>query len=216
MDGGHVCHAYEGARALKSALREESFDLLLLDWNLPESSGLELLDWARQNLNPCPPVIIVTNRTDSDDIVTALHAGADDYIVKPYDRNVLLARIEALLRRSYPGPAVEDRETISGVTFDHIHRIVTRNGRKVPLAAKQFGVALTFFRNIGRPLSRAYLLEAVWGRNPDLPSRTLDVHVSKVRTLLDLRPEAGFRLLPVHGFGYRLEAMAFSTSEEAQ
>lgn len=212
---GHSCSSFATSRALTTALRQESFDLLLLDWNMPDFDGLQLLGWAREHLKPCPPVIMVTSRTEPTDIVTALQAGADDYIVKPFDPNVLLARVSALVRRAYPAsPKVEGKEVLFGATFDTSLCSVNLHGRDVVLTSKEFGLALALFRNMHRAMSRTHLLETVWGRNPDLPTRTLDVHVSRLRTRLGLRPEEGFRLTPVHSFGYRLEVMEPSSETE--
>jgi DNA-binding response OmpR family regulator len=207
-EAGHGCHSFATSRALTTALRQESFDLLLLDWNMPDFDGLELLAWARQQLDPCPPVIMVTSRTEPADIVRALQSGADDYVVKPFNPAVLIARVTALLRRSYPETVEAGGiEELFGATFDPAHCSVRIHGRDVVLTAKEFGLALILFRNMHRAMSRTHLLEAVWGRNPDLPTRTLDVHVSRLRGRLGLRPEQGFRLTPVHSFGYRLEVM---------
>lgn len=203
---GHHVRAFPTSRALTVSLRQESYDLLLLDWNMPDYSGLQLLGWATQNLDPCPPVMMVTSRTEPEDIVAALEAGADDYIVKPFEPSVFMARVAALLRRSYQAePPVGGKEELFGATFDHGQGTVAVNGATVDVTTKEFGLALIFFRNPNRAMSRTHLLEAVWGRNPDLPTRTLDVHVSRLRARLGLRPENGFRLSPVHSFGYRLE-----------
>ncbi len=211
---GHACHSFPTSRALTTALRQESFDLLLLDWNLPDFSGLQLLSWARVNLDPCPPVIMVTCRIDNADIVAALEAGADDYVVKPVDPSVLAARVGALLRRTYPvAVPVSGKEELWGAVFDHSALTVRISGDEVTLTTKEFGLALALFRNMHRAMSRTHLLEAVWGRNPDLPTRTLDVHVSRLRARLSLRPERGYRLMPVHSFGYRLETMDMASVE---
>lgn len=214
---GHFCHAFANSRALITSLRQDSYDLLLLDWNLPDISGIDLLGWARENLNPCPPVIMITSRTDDADMVAALEAGADDYVIKPFEPRVLVARIEALLRRSYtqeqPPVGVEEH---CGVAFDHATSSVHILGEEVVLTAKEFGLALTLFRNMHRAMSRMHLLEAVWGRNPELPTRTLDVHVSRLRTRLGLRPERGFRLAPVYSYGYRLEVVDQQSNAEEE
>lgn len=214
---GHSCHPFPTVTALRTALRRESFDLLLLDWNLPDSSGLELLRWAQEHLNPCPPVIMVTSRNDAQDIVGALEAGADDYIVKPCDPEVLAARIGALLRRAYATPATPDKqETLWDLTFHHDRQAVTVRSEDVTLTAKEFNLALLLFRNMDRPMSRAHLFETVWGRSSDIQTRTLDVHISKIRSRLGLRPENGFRLLPVHSFGYRLEKTVSDPVQSAE
>ena len=99
-DAGHTCFEYHQGEALRRALRRESFDLLVMDWELPDVSGVELLAWARDNLNPSPPVIMLTGRTGYTDIVKGLDTGADDYVTKPFSSRELIARIRAILRRA--------------------------------------------------------------------------------------------------------------------
>lgn len=203
--GGHGTHHYPDCRSIKVALRQESFDLLLLDWQLPDGDGVDVLQWARQTLKPSPPVIMVTSRADDAAVIRALEAGADDYVVKPIVPAVLLARVGALLRRTYVIPAkVGGLESHFGVTFDHDQCVATIGGENITLTTKEFGLALNLFRNMHRALSRTHLLEAVWGRNPDLPTRTLDVHISRLRQRLALA-DNGFKLTSVQSFGYRLE-----------
>jgi len=130
---------------------------------------------------------------------------------------VLTARIKALLRRSYAEePSAMGREELHGVVFDHSSCTVHLHGEDHPLTAKEFALAVLLFRNAHRAMSRTHLLEAVWGRNPDLQTRTLDVHVSRLRTRLGLRPERGFRLTPVYNYGYRLEAVDPATAGTPQ
>lgn len=200
---GHDPRPEKDGRQMLRRLRQESFDLLLLDWQVPEVSGLEVLAWARANLNPCPPAIMVTTRDQTSDIVSALEIGADDYIGKPFEPSILVARVEAVLRRAYGPRSQADRETIAGAVLDHKARTICLNGTSVVLTAKEFELATILLRNINRPLSRAHLLETVWGNAPDLATRTLDTHISKIRSKLPLEPN--LRLVPIHGFGYRLE-----------
>ncbi|MFC3712135.1 response regulator transcription factor [Sphingoaurantiacus capsulatus] len=202
---GHDCHIVVTGSSMLVRLRQESFDLLLLDWNVPGATGLEVLQWAQEHLDPCPPAIMITLRDAETDIVAALDAGADDYITKPFQPAVARARVDAVLRRRYPAPVAASTEELSGLTFDHRDQSVKIGAETVTLTAKEFALAAMLMRNTQRPLSRAHLLEAVWGRNPDLPTRTLDAHISKIRTKLHLTPEKGFRLVPVYSFGYRLE-----------
>lgn len=206
---GHNCVSFATGPALLAKLRQETFDLLILDWNVPGNvSGLDVTSWARGHLVPPPPILMVTARSDAEDIVAGLNAGADDFLVKPIDPSVLLARVHAVLRRAYPPELEIKPETFGSVTFDPLHQVVSVDGEQVQLTAKEYDLALVFFRNMHRALGRSYLLETVWGRNPDLATRTLDAHVSKVRTKLGLRPERGFKLAPVYSYGYRLERVS--------
>lgn len=198
---------FSRANALISALRRDTFDLLIVDWQLPDRSGLEVLAWARMNLDPTPPMLLVTSRADDEDVVAGLNAGADDYLSKPVSPQVLTARVKALLRRAYAPAASMGTETHAGVAFDASTETATRNGEAVVLTAKEFALARLLFRNLNRALSRAYIVEAIWGAEPTLTSRSLDMHVSRVRTKLGLRPENGFHLKPVYSYGYRLERL---------
>lgn len=210
---GHSSLSFSTMAALQTALQRESFDLLLLDWNVPDGTGLAVLRWAQEHLTPCPPVIMITSRSDPDDIVGALQAGADDYAIKPCQPGVLAARIEALLRRSYPAESASaKRLTLCGADFYRDSNTVSLNDQTISLTAKEFELALILFRNVGRPMSRAHLLKEIWNQNLDAQTRTLDVHISKIRNRLGLRPEHGFRLLPVHSFGYRLEIILPGTA----
>ncbi|RYG03986.1 MAG: response regulator transcription factor [Caulobacteraceae bacterium] len=214
-DEGHVCWSFRAARPLISALRQETFDLLVLDWNLPDLTGVEVINWVRQNLEPPPPMLLLTARSAEEDVVAGLDAGADDYIVKPVQPAVLVARVNALLRRTYPAQGSGPIEQFADFSFNVPAKTVTINEEVVNLTAKEFTLALLLFRNTHRALSRSHILEAVWGRNPDLPTRTLDMHVSRVRTKLRLRPEHGFRLAPVYSYGYRLERLVDEAEEYA-
>jgi len=135
-------------------------------------------------------------------------------VVKPLSPPVLLARVQALLRRSFP-PAGEG-EAFGPYVFDPATETVTCAGEVQPVTSKEFKLGLLLFRNLQRPLSRDYLVQHVWGHRPDLESRTLDAHVSKLRSKLSLRPANGFRLVTVYGFGYRLETCLPQPVEELQ
>jgi len=203
----YACAEFANGRQIVRALKMETFDLLLLDWNMPEQSGIDVIRWARSNLDPCPPIIIMTSRTDSNDIVLALEAGADDYIVKPEKEDVILARIRSTLRRAMPQAVAARIQTYGDFTFDRSTNTVVAFGEAVALRPKEFTLAELFAKNSHRPLSRGYILQAVWNSVADLPTRTLDMHVSRVRTKLKLNPENGYRLQTVFGYGYRLEKL---------
>jgi DNA-binding response OmpR family regulator len=206
-DAGYSCYQFLTAEHFINLSRRENFDLLIVDWGLPGLSGLQLTSWVRQNLGEQLPILMLTCRADASDIVEGLNTGADDYIVKPLQPGVLMARIRALLRRAWAQPAGGQTVAIDGFLFDSAAETVTVDGETVILTSKEFGLALLMFQNQHRALSRGYMLEAVWGRNPDLPTRTLDMHVSRIRAKLGLRPERGYRLAPVYSYCYRLERL---------
>lgn len=214
QDLGYRAVLFSRAQALISALRKDTFDLLIVDWNLPDRSGLEVLAWARTNLRPPPPMLLVTSRSEDDDIVAGLNAGADDYLPKPLSPPVLAARISALMRRVYAQPSAPGAEVHADTLFDESAGAVVRDGQTVVLTAKEFALALLLFRNLHRALSRTYILETVWGNEPNLNSRSLDMHISRIRTKLNLRPEQGFRLTPIYSYGYRLERIGATDQVE--
>lgn len=204
---GHLCHAFQSGKEMLAQLRRESYDMLVIDWQVPDLDGTEIVRWAREKLPPNLPVLFMTSRSGEDDIVEGLAAGADDYMIKPIRRGELVARVQALLRRAYPNQNAAEQIAFGNYVFDARTNRLTIDSQPVELTQKEFDLALLFFRNLGRPLSRAYILEAVWSRDIDIPSRTMDTHVSRVRSKLQLRPENGFRLAPVYSYGYRLEQL---------
>jgi two-component system, OmpR family, response regulator RegX3 len=205
-EAGHDCQCYSSGKSLIVAAGRESFDLFVLDWQVPDLSGEEVLRWVRQHVATPVPVMFVTNRDSETDIVSALEQGADEYMKKPISRPELLARIGALLRRAYPQKNAESL-TVDAYSFDLKHQSLSMGGSLVELTQKEFDLALFLFQNLGRLLSRGHILGAVWGRAVEIPSRTMDTHVSRIRTKLNLRPESGFKLTPVYNYGYRLEQL---------
>ena len=153
------------------------------------------------------PMMFITNSSAEDDIVAGVSAGADDYMIKPLRRGELVARVQALLRRAYPTQNGAEQLQFGPYIFETRPGRLSMDGAVIEVTHKEFYLALLFFRNIGRPLSRAYIHEAVWIRETAVPSRTMDTHVSRVRNKLQLRPENGFRLVPVYSYGYRLEKL---------
>jgi DNA-binding response OmpR family regulator len=205
---GHSCHAFATGPALVRELRSQTFDLLVLDWNVPEMSGEEVLRWVRKSLSEHVPVLFMTSRSFETDIAMILNAGADDYIVKPVSAEILLARVKSLLRRTYQSNHSSTTEVFDEIAFDLKSRVVLVRGAPVTLMQKQFELALLLFQHMSRPLSRSYIRDVVWKQATDVPSRTIDTHVSSLRAKLGLRPENGYRLSPVYGYGYRLERIS--------
>jgi DNA-binding response OmpR family regulator len=205
---GHVAVSYSDGNLLSQALVRETFDLLILDWNIPGKDGLATLQWMKTAMAERPPVIMMTNRSAKKDISDALNAGADDYITKPEDRSVVAARINAMLRRSAGSGAFDAEATYGKYHLNRIDQTVMINSQAVALTAKEFELADLFFRNADRTLSRNYIMETIWRTTAALATRTLDMHISRVRSKLDLQPENGFRIFTVFGYGYRLETIA--------
>jgi DNA-binding response OmpR family regulator len=202
-EGNHGCNVFPtGARFLQGLVRD-SFDLLILDWMLPDLTGLEVLRRLRER-GLALPVLFVTSREDEEDIVAALVAGADDYLVKPIRPRELLARLDALARRAGNLPD-EKRIVAPPYRFELDAGEAWLGDERIVLNERQFALAAFLFRHPGRLLSRVHLMEAVWGVGTQVQSRTLDVHVSQLRGALRLTSENGWRLASIYGHGYRLE-----------
>lgn len=205
---GHSCHHHGHAQSFLSNLRRESYDLLILDWELPESSGIEVLNWVRDHFDWPIPVLFVTNRDNEQDIVQALEQGADDYMVKPPSRQVTLARIGALARRGKQARNENSALEYGRYRFDQAAEQLQLDNRPIALTDKEYQLARLLFDNAGRLLSRDHILESVWGFGPGLATRTVDTHVSRLRRKLNLTAENGWRLKAVYQHGYRLEAVS--------
>jgi DNA-binding response OmpR family regulator len=203
---GYACSCFASGQEMITALQRDTFDLLVIDWNMPGLTGIDVLAWVGENVLVRPSIIMMTNRADKADIVRGLDAGADDYIVKPEEDKIILARVDARLRDWKAADADLRKITFGSYIFDKLENSVSVAGERVELTAKEFALARAFFENKHRPLSRAYILETIWNSVGDLPTRTLDVHVSRLRNKLKLKPENGFRLHTIFGFGYRLES----------
>ncbi|RYY74406.1 MAG: response regulator transcription factor, partial [Comamonadaceae bacterium] len=180
--------------------------LLVLDWTLPDLPGPEVVKVIREEMLSKLPVLFVTNRREEADLVEGLAAGADDFMVKPIRVSELSARVQALLRRSYPSQ--HETEVVFGpYHFYPDSRTLRVHGEVQELKHREYELALFLFQNMGRMLSREHLREAVWGQRPDAASRSLDTHISRLRTKLALRPDNGFLLSAIYGLGYRLESI---------
>lgn len=202
---GHTCHAFTKGADIVRQLRRQTYDLLVLDWNVPDLAGDQVLHWVRQSLSTRLPVLFMTSRSRETDIAAMLNSGADDYVVKPVSPTVLVARVGSLLRRAYQLQPLSAKETFGQYEFDLKSRQASVAGRPVSLTQKEFDLALLLFQHLSRPLSRAHILDVIWKQTNDIPSRTMDTHVSMLRSKLGLRPENGYRLTPIYGYGYRLE-----------
>ena len=205
-DAGHTCAVFQTAAALLQRNPAQSFDLLVVDWQLPDTTGRELVHALRRERGCTLPILFLTARADEADIVAGLAAGADDYLVKPARPAELVARVNALLRRAHPDMAQSADIIRAGeIVLNPSSKSVMLRGERVSLSPREFALATFLFQNIGQLVSREAIENAVWGRAAGLESRTLDTHMYQVRTKLALRPENGVRLTSVYSHGYRLE-----------
>lgn len=204
-EAGHSCHTFLKGTALQQALRRESFDLLLVDWELPDIAGTEVVRWVREQVSKELPIIFITHRSEEADIVEGLSCGADDFMIKPVRAAELRARMSALLRRAYPLSA-QSVLNFGPYRFHTATNGIEIDGKPVEVTHREYTLALTLFQNQGRLLSRDHLREVVWGHNAEVQSRSLDTHVSRLRNLLNLRAGQPYAISAVYGYGYRLDA----------
>jgi DNA-binding response OmpR family regulator len=207
-DAGHSVALFASGSTFMRALERESFDLLILDWTLPDTTGDKVLTWVREHIEWPIPAIFVTARDSEEEIVAGLNLGADDYIVKPLRRQEFLARVAAVARRAHAPTAPSGRLSFPPYELDVGSRSVVRGGEPIELTQKEYELALFLFRNHGRLLSRGHILQSVWGHQANITTRTVDTHVSRLRTKLALGPENGWQLNAIYNHGYRLEHLA--------
>jgi DNA-binding response OmpR family regulator len=213
---GHMCHGFARGGELMRAITRDSFDLVVLDLELRDVGGELVLSWVRAHASPNVAVLAVAARQSERDMVSALKAGADEYFVKPLSKAVFLARIEALGRRTQPPAGRSGVLRIGEFEIDLHRRALARCGSPVGLSPKDFDLAVFLFRNIGRDLSRAHILESVWRMGDERHTRTVDTYVSRIRGKLRLVPEHGWRLSAVYQYGYRLDTLALPSRAGAQ
>ena len=198
-----VRHWDTGAGIIEAVKSGIEFDLVVLDWEVPDGSGIEVLAEIRSHLNWHVPILFVTQRDAEADIVAALTAGADDYMVKQASRPEFLARVQALGRRL----ASDELDIEVGpYRFLPQSRRAFHGEEEVKLTAKEFDLALYMFRNVGKLLAREQILKDVW-QVSGLNTRTVDMHVSRIKKHLQIAPQNGYRVKTIYQHGYRLEAL---------
>ena len=198
----------EDCSAARASIADHRPDLLLVDWMLPDQSGLELTRAIKRNKDTEDmPVIMLTARADEHDKVTGLEGGADDYVTKPFSPRELLARINAVLRRTVGTGAGEALET-GGLVLDTASHRVTAEGQVVTLGPTEFRLLQFFMEHPERVYSRSQLLDRIWGGNVYVEERTVDVHIRRLRKALEPFARDGL-IQTVRGSGYR-----FSTQTE--
>jgi len=205
-DAEHSVVARASGIDFLNVVRRESFDLYLLDWLLPDVSGIDVLMKLRGELQDYTPTLVATVKDEERNIVRALEAGADDYLVKPVRRRELVARVNAACRRAAGGRPAGATHQAGPYKFDLDRKALTLNGKKVSLSDREFDLALFFFRNVGRAVSRAHILETIWDiDNAEVTTRTVDTHVSRLRKKLELGAANEWKLSAIYQHGYRLE-----------
>lgn len=200
----HECTHYSSGQDFIKVVRSKNFDIILLDWIMPDFDGEQTLNWIKNHDDIDIPVIFVTQKATEDDVAKILTLGADDYITKPIRHKEMLARINAVARRANPHIDDEIIE-LTPYRIDSTSREVTIDGEQIKLTEKEFKLVQFLFKNIGRLLSRDHILSAVWGYDLGMNTRTVDTHMSRIRKKLDILPEKGWRLSSIYHQGYRLE-----------
>jgi DNA-binding response OmpR family regulator len=210
---GHTVDAFATGQTFMDAVAQKAYELFLVDWQLPDHNGDHVIGWIRETLGWDIPVIVATARGTESDIVTGLRAGADDYLVKPLKSLELLARIETVGRRlkGRKQPVLH----AGAYEIDTERRQLRVQGEQIELTQKELDLAHYLFSNPGKLFSRHHLLDKIWGIHAVIDTRTVDTHVSRLRRKLKLNGELGWQLLPVYGYGYRIERLEAAAVESS-
>jgi len=193
---GYRCKVAKDGEEGTNLLESESFDLILLDIMLPKIDGYELLEYIRQISDI--PTIFITAKSSTMDKIKGLKKGADDYITKPFEMGELVARVETVLRRYYKG---NDVQIIGDVEINVEARKVKKAGNEVLLTPKEFDLLLLLIRNKNFALYKETLYEKIWGEDLEFETRTLDLHIQRLRKKLDWKD----KIKTVYKIGYKLE-----------
>jgi two-component system response regulator RegX3 len=189
------------------AFKSDNFDLVLLDLMIPEVSGIDVCRTIRTT--SAVPIIMLTAKDSEIDKVVGLELGADDYVTKPYSSRELVARIKAVLRRgNLDGDALESTSvhSIAGIKMDIERHQVTVNEAAINLPLKEFELLEFLMRNAGRVLTRGQLIDRVWGGDYYGDTKTLDVHIKRLRSKIEVDPANPLLIQTIRGLGYKFEA----------
>jgi DNA-binding response OmpR family regulator len=199
-----VVHFRSGLEFLRE-FPKLKFDLCIFDSVLPDVRGADVMESLKLRSSTLPPIVFLTSISDEAEVVKVIDSGADDYIVKPTNKPILLSRLNALLRRLKPQLEKDLVMEYDNLKVDVKKRKVKLNDIEVKLTDKEVDLACYFFQNQGVLLSRGHLMNVVWGSSSDVETRKVDVHVSHLRTKLKLVPEFNWKLSSIYQQGYRLE-----------
>lgn len=202
---GYICARFNGRPEFARTICSETFDLFVIEGG-GEVTVSDLRDLVRSAPGDRAPIIVVCDTASESQIARELDAGADDFLIQP-SATVLLAHIRAVLRRASHPPKVSGEWSVAEYSIDAVKRSVSLNGQIVQLSRREFDLAEFLFSNPGRKLSRSYINEAIWGRDSSILGRSLDTHISRIRTKLRLEPANGVRLTALYGYGYQLELL---------
>lgn len=194
---GYIVSAVESGERAVELFEQYGARLVVLDINLPDMNGFAVCSELRKNADT--PILIVSARTDKEDKLNGLDLGADDYIEKPYDIDILLAKIKGIFKRIYQ----RNMLSASGVTLNLADRSAEIDGKSVELAAKEFDLLALLIENQGKVLKKEYLFNSVWGIDSGSELQTLHVHINRLRQKLGDDPKNAKRLLTVWGVGYK-------------
>jgi two-component system response regulator RegX3 len=200
-NAGYIVEHAATAERARTLFDEVKPALVVLDLGLPDANGVDLLKELRARHDT--PVIALTARADDAQKIAALDAGMDDYVTKPFNPKELTSRIRAILRRAAGMPGGGRVLEIGNLTVDPARHEVKVAGRVVALRAKEFELLEAFLRRKGRLLTRDFLIEEVWGHDYFGDTKTLDVHVKRVRRKIEAEPHRPVHLLTVRGLGYK-------------
>jgi len=204
-EGYDVLVALDGEEGLELAL-EEIPDLILLDWMLPKVSGVEVCRQLRRSkVTREIPIIMLTARSEESDKIRGLDIGADDYITKPYSIKELLARVRATMRRP-SASVISDQLIVGNIVVDLQKHLVAVDGLEVNLGPTEYRLLITFMKSPERVFNRDQLLDYVWGISANVDTRTVDVHVGRLRKSLEGRTKTNI-IRTVRGFGYALRSI---------
>jgi two-component system response regulator RegX3 len=205
---GYESAVSENGRIALDLFKSNDFDLVLLDLMIPEVSGIDVSRTIRTTSSV--PIIMLTAKDSEVDKVVGLELGADDYVTKPYSSRELVARIKAVLRRGVPDDGASASNSgihsVAGIRMDIERHQVTVNGNLIPLPLKEFELLEFLLRNEGRVLTRGQLIDRVWGGDYYGDTKTLDVHIKRLRSKIEVDPANPVLIQTIRGLGYKFEA----------
>jgi DNA-binding response OmpR family regulator len=207
---GSYCHTFQDVGSFTRSMLRETYDLVILDWSLRGDESMEIARWIRLRKPTNMPILLMACKSKEADVVEALSCGADDFVCKPIVPGELGARIKSLLRRAY-GYGLTNDCVLGDWRVSEQSRLLTFRGTRIDLTPREFDLALLFFRNVGRVLSRSYVHDVLWAKE-GAARRSLATHVSRLRRKLRFGGATGYQLTSVYSYGYRLQPIDSSSS----